>query len=145
MALSLQIYSLAYHFIAGMLFAFCFSFLSLFLIRMKNIARILFLNIFCLSFTLCFFYGLYHLNNGITHGYAILFFLLGLLLYYQGIYGYCLPAFLFLMKTLSPFVRKGRVAKKKMYAIIIHGKGKKGSRKKERNRWKKAKQTRNAQ
>lgn len=145
MALTVQIQTLLYHFFGGIVFAFFFSFLSLLLIRMSIWMRILVLNVFCLSSTLFFFYGLYQINNGITHIYALLFLFLGISLFYQLIYLHLLPIFLFLLKIMSPFVRKGRVAKKKIYGIIKNGKGNKGSRKKERIRWKIIKKARNAQ
>lgn len=145
MNLAQQIQILIYHFIGGSCFALIFSFLSLVLLHMRLWGRIVILNIFCLCFTCLFYYGLYQINYGITHLYAWLVFLLGLFLYYQWGYGFFLPFFLFIVKILSFFVQKGRLAKKKMYVIIKNGKGNKDSRKKERIRWKKSQRARNAQ
>lgn len=83
MLLPQQIQAILYHLMIGWLYGCTFSFLCSLSIYirfrlLKGFVEIL----YHIVFILISFYGLYHINGGVTNLYLIAFFLLGIFLYY---------------------------------------------------------------
>lgn len=83
MLLPQQIQAILYHLMIGWLYGYSFSFLCSLSIYirfrfMKGFVEIL----YHIVFILISFYGLYHINGGVTNLYLIAFFLLGVFIYY---------------------------------------------------------------
>ena len=134
MILAQQVQALIYHFIGGVCLAFFISFISVFEVHLKTLARIVLTCSLCLLFTCFFFYGLYHINGGVTQIYCISLFLFGFYLFYTYLYVLCLPSYLYILHLLTPIVRSSRVAKNKMYVIMKGRVGlNKGGQKMEKN------------
>lgn len=125
MLLSQQIFSFLYHFLAGSLFAFFFSFVSLVILHASFSLRLIVLFVFTSCFMLLFYSGLYMINGGVTHFYAIIIFFVGCQLYYMTFFSSVLPFFIFLKEKLKFFQKLSEFAKIKLYAIISMEKGKK--------------------
>lgn len=118
MTLYEQLYSILYHFIMGQVFAFVFSFVSIWTINFKSINKMIHYGIFSCLFTLIYYYGLFHINGGITNIYLGLLFFSGLLLYYNYCYCLILPLFLWIKRLFLPLVKKMSLAKLKIYGIM---------------------------
>ena len=83
MLLPVQIQAILYHFIVGWVYALGFSFIISFVKYihfpfLKGIIEI----IYHLVFTSIMFYGLYHINGGVTNIYLISFFIFGVFIYF---------------------------------------------------------------
>ncbi len=119
MLLPIQIQAILYHLLMGWVYGLGFSFILTlnrhFRIRFfKGIMEIL----YHILFTLLMYYGLFCINGGITNIYLIVFFLLGMILYYR----YYLAVFLsFFQKIIAIFRwirKKFKVVKYKILGII---------------------------
>lgn len=81
--LSMQLESIVFSFIYGILISFLFNISYFFLFHRKKIVKIFFSTIFVIDFCLLYFYILEYINYGYIHIYLILFFVLGFLLFYK--------------------------------------------------------------
>lgn len=113
-----QMISLGYHLLAGAVFGFLFSFLSLCSIAFASVFKAFLYIFFSMFCTLLFYYGLYCINGGMTHFYLMAVFLWGLYLYYHLFYEMLLPLFFYIKKMFRPLKKKLGFAKKEIYAII---------------------------
>lgn len=118
MTLAEQLFAFGYHLIMGQLYAFLFSFLSMLCLSFSSWLRSIVYAVFSLLLTSLFYYGLYHINGGVTHFYLMIIFLTGIYLYYHFFYELLLPLFIFVKKVLKPLEKKIKFAKKKIYGII---------------------------
>lgn len=119
MLLPTQIQAILYHFMIGWLYALGFSFLVTFLkyIRFPFIRGLMEI-VYHILFTSLMFYGLYHINGGMTNIYLILIFLVGVCIYYAFYLAVFLNFFYRIKRFLQPIRRKIRVVKSKIIAII---------------------------
>lgn len=119
MLLPQQIQAILYHFIMGWGYACIFSFMISFLqyLRfpiLKGIVEIL----FHIVFTLSMYYGLYHINGGITNAYLITFFCLGIFVYISLYLKVFLQLVYSIKRMLHPIKRKLIIVKAKILGII---------------------------
>lgn len=119
MLLPTQIQAILYHFLMGWVYAFGFSFLISFVkyLRfpiMKGLMEI----VYHILFTFLMFYGLYKINGGITNAYLIVFFLVGILIYYSLYLKVFMQLFSAIKNLIHPLHIKFIVVKKKIIDII---------------------------
>lgn len=106
MPLEHQILSFLYHGWTGIIFGFFFSFISLSIQTSCFIIRLLVMVLFMQLSVLLIFIGLYHINGGVTHLYSILFFLIGILLYYSILYPVIRPLFIKIIQFMTRQLHK---------------------------------------
>jgi len=119
MLLPQQLQAILYHFVMGWVYGCTFSFLCsltvyLHFALMKGIAEILYHAVF----TLLAYYGLYQINGGVTNLYLILFFLLGIVIYYRWYLPVFNGFFAWFRSLFRPLRKKIPLAKKKILGII---------------------------
>ena len=119
MLLPVQIQSILYHFMMGWMYALGFSFLVTFIkyFRFPLIRSILEI-LYHILFTSLMFYGLYNINGGITNLYLIVIFGIGVVIFYAFYLRVFVGFFVGIKRILRPFLKKIRVVKKKILAII---------------------------
>lgn len=136
MLLPQQIQAILYHFMMGWIYGCTFSFLCSLLtsIRFSFIKGIFEVG-YHIGFTLLAFYGLYHINGGVTNLYLIVFFLLGVCVYYKWYLPVLIGFFLHFRHLFRPIRAKLFLVKRKILGIIklslkrrkrrkAHGRGK---------------------
>ena len=119
MLLPVQIQAILYHFIVGWVYALGFSFIISFVKYihfpfLKGIIEI----IYHLVFTSIMFYGLYHINGGVTNIYLISFFIFGVFIYFIFYLSVFLQVFSIIYRFLYPIHLKLTIAKNKIIDII---------------------------
>ena len=119
MLLATQVQSILYHFLMGWVFAFGFSMI----ISFKKAFHFGFLKaamefLYPILFSVLMFYGLFHINGGITDFYLILIFLTGVIIYYRFYLSVFLQFFTGIKKLFRPFCRKLLLVKSKILGII---------------------------
>lgn len=119
MLLPVQIQSILYHFMMGWMYGLGFSFLVTFIKYLRFPLIKGFLEIlYHVLFTFLMFYGLYNINGGITNLYLVVIFMIGVLIYYAFYLHVFMGLFSSIKKILRPFLKKLRVVKQKILAII---------------------------
>lgn len=119
MLLATQIQSILYHFLAGWVFAFGFSMLTSF----KRAFRFSFIKIilevlYPVIYSALMFYGLYHINGGITNLYLVVIFFIGVVIYYRFYLLVFLQFFSGIKRLLRPVRKKVMLVKSKILGII---------------------------
>lgn len=119
MLLPVQIQSILYHILTGWIYALGASFIISFIkfIHFPFIKGVLEI-VYHLCFTTLMFYGLYHINGGITNIYLIGFFLLGVIIYYSCYLRVFLELFSNIRRFLHPWKIKISIVKSKIVDII---------------------------
>ena len=80
--LSMQLKSIVFSFLYGILISLLFNINYFLLFHRKKIVKIFFSTIFVISFCLVYFYLLEYINYGYIHLYLLISFLVGFLLFY---------------------------------------------------------------
>lgn len=131
---SWEIQAILYAFLMGFVYGILFSFKQY--IEMysthefaKGIRDLVFHIVFICS---CY-YGLYRINKGITNIYLILFFLLGIYLFYTIYYQFFEKLYRTILKKLRPLYKKSYLLFSKYYSIINSSKERKKDEKKKKN------------
>ena len=119
MLLATQVQSILYHFLMGWAFAFGFSML----VSFKKAFRFGFLKatlefLYPIIFTMLLFYGLFHINGGVTDAYLILFFIFGIIIYYRFYLSVFLQFFNGIKRFLKPLQHKILLVNSKIVGII---------------------------
>lgn len=143
MLLPVQIQSILYHFMMGWMYALLFSFLVTFIkyIGYKVIKALIEI-LFHLLYTSLMFYGLYHINGGVTNAYLIAIFVVGILIYQAFYFSVFLESFISIKRILRPIRKNIKVVKNKILAIMEVPKKMKKRRKANVNKRKRAKKER---
>lgn len=119
MLLPQQIQAILYHLMMGWFYGCTFSFLcSLTAYIRFTIGKGCLEIIFHVGFVLLAFYGLYLINGGVTNYYLIVFFLLGVIVYYKWYCPVFIEVFAWFRHLFRPLHRKVALVKKKILGII---------------------------
>lgn len=119
MLLGEQVQAILYHFLMGWMYGCTFSFLCSLTVHLRvSLIKGCLEILYHICFTLLTFYGLYQINGGITDMYLILFFLLGVFIYYKWYLPVFLAPFTWFWGLLRPIWKKITLAKKKILGII---------------------------
>ena len=137
MLLAIQIQSMLYAFLMGIVYGITFSLKQYISMYSKNEIRKACVDIlFHMLFVCVLYYGLYTLNKGISNIYLGLLFLLGIYFYYVFYYEVFLTFYTWTCHKIYPYYKKTYLLILRKYSIICSGKvkerrhGKKKSRKK---------------
>ncbi|MGN1344734.1 MAG: spore cortex biosynthesis protein YabQ [Traorella sp.] len=129
-----QMIALGYHLLAGQLFGFSYSFLSICSISFSTFVKCILNIFFCLGMSTLYYYGLYQINSGRAHFYLYLIFGISFYLYYHFFYELMIPVFLFVKKIFHPLKKKIHVTRQKMYVIMKIQRSKGGNHKHEQRK-----------
>lgn len=123
MLLSIQIQSMLYAFMMGIIYGISFSFKQYCSMYSKSKIHNAILDIgYHILFVCYMYYGLYKINKGYSNVYLFILFLLGIYLYYVFYYKYFLSMYIWMHKKLSPYYKKAYLLILKSYSIICSGK-----------------------
>lgn len=119
MLLPQQIQAILYHLMMGWVYGCTFSFLCSFTAYMRfQLGKGLLEILYHVFFIVLSFYGLYQINGGATNYYLIIFFLVGIIVYYQWYCPVFIGVFAWFRHLFRPFRTKFVLVKKKILGII---------------------------
>ena len=138
MLLPQQIQAILYHFISGWVYGCTFSFLCSLIVYLRfSVLKACAEIIYHIGFTLLAFYGLYQINGGVTNVYLIVFFMIGIMVYYKWYLPVFQSFFAWFIRLFRPLRIKVFLAKKKIVGIIKVRRKRKEQRRAEHARRKK--------
>ena len=135
MLLATQIQAILYAFLIGIVYAILFSFKQYMTSFLKSKIKIGMIDIlYHVLFILSAYYGLFHINGGISNLYLYVLFFIGIYLFYLLYYEVFLTFYNFLILKIKPMYRKYYLLYTKYYSIMFIDKkerrhGKKKSKK----------------
>lgn len=119
MLLPQQVQAILYHLLMGWIYGCTFSFLCSFTSYCKGkITITVFELLFHMFFTCFAYWGLFHINGGMTNMYLIIIFFIGILIYYRWYYPLFITIYARFFRLFRPIHQKIILVKSKILGII---------------------------
>lgn len=118
MYLQIQLLSIVYMCILGIIFGFLYSFKQIMIYLVSKYTKFIIEIMFMFIFIIYAYIGLYKLNEGVLNKYLILCFITCCLLYYFYLYPICIVYFMWFRKKMYPLYKISHLLLINVYCIM---------------------------
>ncbi|MEG3039824.1 MAG: spore cortex biosynthesis protein YabQ [Erysipelotrichaceae bacterium] len=119
MILANQIQAILYHLMMGICYGLSYSFfMYITLAYHRKLGKAILEIIFHCLYTILMFYGLYQINGGITNGYLIIIFIIGVWIFYQFYFSMMQRCYRIISRLLYPITHSLKQLKKRFFAYL---------------------------